>query len=205
VYDSPKYRAPETAADEFVDGHPYGILMACAPGSSPSATLLPFVRLADTLELHCVREDPTCAALRAASQATFLVSDYLAWTPHDWVDPANAARATLHFRAVQFSGPVTVSFEPDDVAATLRRLLDRYEPGADYEAIEDGDRYGSRLRRLAAVRLVIRDCQRKFKLGPADPPLARQQVVAHLRRRDAPGDSRAADLIERWPPGGGDA
>ena len=133
----------------------------------------------------------------ANPRVTFLVADFLAFSPHDWIDPHDAGRATLHFRAVAFACDATYSTDPADVAGALRRLLAAYEPDKSYVPMADGDFYGPRLRRLAAVQLAIVERQAKFKVGPAAPPDdARERVVAGLRARNQPGDGRAAEVIE---------
>src|SRR5439155_9251623 len=126
-------------------------LMATAPTGHPQASLLPFLKRGELIELHCVQEDPTFAAVRANPLVTFLVSDFLAFSRHDWVNPVDGGRATLNFRAVIFECRASVSTEPADVAAALSRLLEAYEPGASYTRMRDGEFYGPRLRRLAAL------------------------------------------------------
>ncbi|MCA1669276.1 MAG: hypothetical protein LC793_18155, partial [Thermomicrobia bacterium] len=163
-------------------------------------SILPFVAIGDEIELHCVQEDPTFAAVRANPRVTFFVSDFLAASRHDWVDPQDAARATLHFRAVSFACEATTSTDPADVAAALARLLAAYEPGATYEPIADGVFYGPRLRRLATIRLRIVATDAKFKVGPAATVAVKRRVVAGLRARGEPGDGRAADVIEATLP-----
>src|SRR5690348_3861364 len=148
MYDSDRYHVDPAVADAFVKSQRHGTLLATSAEGFPKASLLPFVKDGDLIELHCVQEDPTFAALQLNPRATFLVSDFLAASRHDWVDPADAGRATLNFRAVQFECLAELSTEPADVAAALARLLATYEPGAAYTPIEDGDYYGSRLRRL---------------------------------------------------------
>lgn len=175
----------------------HGTLIATPPGGCPQVTLLPFVKDGDTLELHCVQDDPTFAAVRANPRVTFLVSDFLAFSPHDWVDEENAARATLHFRAVAYEGEAEVSTDPAQVAAVLGRLLRRYEPGASYRPVADDDFYGPRLRRLAALSIRVTACHAKFKLGPYGPPELRRDVAGRLRERGWPNDARAADVIDR--------
>ena len=71
-----------------------------------------------------------------------------------------------------------------------------YEPGAAYEPIEMGSFYGSRLRRLATMRLRIVRSHVKFKAGPAGTAVTKQKVADRLRERARPGDVRAADVIE---------
>jgi hypothetical protein len=196
VYDSPNYPTNQRAAEAFVDAQLHGTLLGCVPGSPPEATILPFVRRGELIEVHCVREDPTLRAVASTGLATFLVSDFLAWTPHDWVEPTNAARATLHFKAVLFRCSAEVLYEPDDVAAVLGRLLARYEPTGVFDPIEDGQTYGERLRRLAAIVLRVTSVQPKFKLGPYGPDQLKESVAARLRQRGWPTDDRAATAIE---------
>lgn len=197
MYPSPRYLTSARAADTFVASQRYGTLIATPPDGHPQVSLLPFVKTGEHIEIHCVRADPTFKALVANPRVTFLVADFLAFSPHDWIDPDDAGRATLHFRAVSFACDATYSTEPADVAGALRRLLAAYEPDRSYVPMADGDFYGPRLRRLAAVQLAIVERQAKFKVGPAAPPDdARQRVVDGLRARNLPDDPRAASIIE---------
>jgi predicted FMN-binding regulatory protein PaiB len=197
MYASPRYATGSRAIERFVKSQRHGTLIATPPDGHPQISLLPFVKTGDHIEIHCVQADPTFKALVANPRVTFLVSDFLAFSPHDWIDPQDAGRATLHFRAVVFECEATYSTNPADVAGALRRLLAAYEPQASYVPMQDGDFYGGRLRRLAAVQLAIVGTQAKFKVGPASPPEdARQRIVAGLRARKAAGDARAAEVIE---------
>lgn len=195
MYDSPNYPVEPAAADAFVAGQRHGTLVAAAPGGFPQVSVLPFVKEGGVVECHCVRADPTFAAVRANPRVTFLVSDFLAFSPHHWVDPEDAARGTLHFRAVAFEGTATVTTDPGEVAAALARLLAAYEPGARHRPLADDDFYGPRLRRLAAVRIAVERTHAKFKVGPAGPAEEKLAVVRGLRERAQPGDARAADVI----------
>jgi hypothetical protein len=174
----------------------HGTLVATPPDGHPLVSILPFVKTGDVIELHCVQADPTFEALRRNPRVTFLVSDYLTWTPHDFVDERDAGRATLHFRAVAYECEATWSTDPADVAAALSRLLAAYEPGAAYEPLADGELYGGRLRRLAVLCLEVRATRAKFKVGPAVPELRKREVARRIRARGRPEDARAADVIE---------
>jgi predicted FMN-binding regulatory protein PaiB len=196
VYASSNYPTDPAQVEAFLREQRHGTLVATPPDGYPSVSLLPFVKTGDSIELHCVQADPTFAALRRNPRVTFLVSDYLTWTPHDFVDERDAGRATLHFRAVAFECDATWSTEPADVAAALARLLASYEPEGAYEAIGDGEFYGARLRRLAALRLEVRATRAKFKVGPAVPDARKRDVARRIRARGRPEDARAADVIE---------
>ena len=197
MYPSPRYVTAPRAVERFVKSQRHGTLIATPPDGHPQISLLPFVKTGDHIEIHCVQADPTFHALVANPRVTFVVSDFLAFSPHDWIDPQDAGRATLHFRAVAFECEATYSTDPADVAGALSRLLAAYEPQANYVPMQDGDFYGGRLRRLAAVQLAIVNTRAKFKVGPASPPEdARQRTVNGLRARNAPGDPHAAEVVE---------
>ena len=197
MFASSNYPPDLEAADRFVAEMRHGTLIACPPEGYPQVSILPFVKTDDMIELHCVQGDPTLEAVRANPHVTFFVSDFLAWSPHDWVDETDAGEATLHFRAVAFECDAEfVSTDPDDVAGALGRLLKAYEPDAAYEPIEMGKFYGSRLRRLATMRLRIVRSHVKFKAGPGGSAVKKQKVADRLRERAGAGDVRAADVIE---------
>lgn len=196
MFDSANYPTDPAQVEAFVRGQRHGTLVATPPDGFPSVSILPFVKTGDVIELHCVQADPTFEALRRSPRVTFLVSDYLTWTPHDFVDDRDAGRATLHFRAVAYECEATWSTEPADVAAALARLLAAYEPAGAYEPLRDGEFYGSRLRRLAALRLQVRATRAKFKVGPAVPEARKREVARRIRARGLPEDARAADVID---------
>lgn len=196
MYRSSNYPTDLAAAEAFVAEQRHGYLIASPPGGYPSVSILPFVKRGDRIELHCVQEDPTFVAIQANPRVTFFVGDFLAFSPHHWVDPENASRGTLHFRAVQYACEATVSTDPDSVAAALRDLMARYEPGATFHPLENNTFYATRLARLAAVHLRVVATEAKFKVGPAGPDTIKLEVARRLRERALPTDARAADVIE---------
>jgi len=197
VFASSNYPPDKVAADRFVAEMRHGTLIACSTDGYPQVSILPFIKTDDVIELHCVQGDPTFDAVRVNPRVTFFVSDFLAWSPHNWVDERDAGRATLHFRAVAFECEVErTSTDPGDVAGALGRLLAAYEPGASYEPVKMGEFYGQRLQRLATMRLRVVRSHIKFKTGPAGSADTKRRVAARLRDRGDPGDVRAADIIE---------
>jgi transcriptional regulator len=199
VFASSNYPPDQEAAEKFVAEMRHGTLIACIADGYPQVSILPFVKTDDVIELHCVQADPTFAAVQANPRVTYFVSDFLAWSPHSWVDEKDAGRATLHFRAVAFECDVErVSTDPEDVAGALSRLLNRYEPGASYEPMKMGEFYGARLKRLATMRLRVVRSHVKFKAGPAGTAETKRKVAGRLRQRAQPGDARAADVIEAY-------
>ena len=199
MFASSNYPPDQAAADRFVAEMRHGTLIACTADGYPQVSILPFVKTDDVIELHCVQADPTLDAVRANPHVTFFVSDFLAWSPHNWVSEQDGGRATLHFRAVAFECDVErLSTDPNDVAGALSRLLAAYEPEASYEPVKMGEFYGARLNRLATMQLRIVRRHVKFKTGPAGAAETKQKVAGRLRERGRPGDDRAADVIEAY-------
>lgn len=196
MYDSAKYRIDPADAEAFVQRQHHGTLVATDARGWPQVTILPFIKTDDLIELHAVQGDSTLAALQQNPKATFLVEDYLTWTPHWFQSERDGGQATLHFLAVAYECEATVSTAPADVAAALSRLVRTYEgPDAAYEPIEDGDFYGSRLRRLATIQLRVLRAQAKFKAGGSTADM-KQNTLTGLRDRRQPGDDRATAIIE---------
>ena len=200
MYPSSSYPTDPALVERFVAEQRHGTLIATPPGGHPRVSILPFLKTGEVIAMHCVRADPTFSAVQANPRVTFLVSDFLAFTPHHFVDPRDGGRATLNFRAAAYECEADWSTERADVAAALARLLAVYEPGAGYEPPADGAFYGARLDRLAVLRLKVVGGQAKFKVGPAVPAERKREVAARLRDRDLPGDRRAADVIESYLP-----
>jgi predicted FMN-binding regulatory protein PaiB len=201
MFNSRKYRPDDPAlVDEFVRSQRHATLLAAAPGDAPQASILPFLFLdEDTVELHCVQADATFRAATVNPNVTLLVSDFLAFTPHQWIDPIDGSEATLQFQAVLLHGHATLSTDPADVAGALARLMEAYGHGPQYRPVTDDELYGPQLRRLATVRLDITSRQAKFKAGTGTAE-QRTSIAQHLRERNEPGDTRAADVIERLAP-----
>ncbi len=201
MFASELYPTDPARVAEFVARMRHGTLIATPPGGHPQVSILPFVKSGDEIELHAVQGDPTLDAVQANPLVTFFVSDFLAFTPHYSVSPDDAGSATLHFRAVAFECEAHfVSLDPADVAAALRRLLAAYEPEAEYRPVEPGEFYGARLKRLATMRLRVLRQHAKFKTGLSGSRERKLKSVTFLRQRDAPGDERAADVIESYLP-----
>lgn len=196
MYESANYPTSLDEAESFASGQPHGTLIVAAPGGWPQVSILPFVKEDAHILLHAVREDPTCEALRETDRATFFVSEFLAFTPHDWVEPRNAARGTLHFRAISYECRATIDDDPEAVAAVLRRILERYEPDAEHEPLVDGKYYGPRLRRLCAITLDVVERKAKFKVGSYGPDTMKLDVAQRLRERGSLPDVHAAEVIE---------
>ena len=198
--DAPKHQVPLRLADAFVASQRQGTLVASVEGGFPQVTLLPFIKDGDTIHLHCVQLDPTFQALCKNPRVAFLVSEFLGVFPSDWVDPDDGGRGSTVYRAVNFECIASYDTSPDAVAAALTRLLAGYEPGAPNGSIRDDERYGGRLRQLAAVTLRIVGYQAKFKIGPAgaDERERRAAVARAFRRRNLPGDANAAEWIDYY-------
>src|SRR5690349_5315309 len=71
MYRSEKYPVDPEAVAAFVAGQRHGHLIATPPDGYPQVSILPFVKMGDEIELHCVQDDPTFAAVRVNPRVTF--------------------------------------------------------------------------------------------------------------------------------------
>jgi len=190
-------RIPREEIDRFVATQEMGRLVTVGGDGTPHIGLYNFVYDGAGLELHLVREDEQIADLKARPRCVFELDEVLAVIPSYWVHPEYAGSATSYHRTVIFECLATVCEDPAVLAEQQGRLLAKHQPEGGFRPLRvDDPLYAAALRQLAAVKLDIAGCAAKFKLGQNRPPEARQRVIAALRERGRPGDSRAADALQ---------
>jgi uncharacterized protein len=188
---------PADEIDRFVRSQELGRLVTVGGDGTPHIGLYPFVAGRELIELHLVREDEQVADVRSRPRCLFEVDEVLAVIPSYWVHPEYAGAATAYHRTVIFECEGSVVEEPAAVALQQGRLLARHQPERGFRSLDAGDPlYAGAIAQLAAVRLEVRRCRVKFKLGQNRPVEARRRVVAELRRRGRPNDARAAEALE---------
>lgn len=188
---------PPDEIDRFVAAQEMGRLVTVGADGTPHLGLYNFVHDGDAFELHLVRSDEQIADLRARPQCLFELDEVLAVIPSYWVHPEYAGSATAYHRTVLFDCDASVSDDPEVIAAQQRRLLAKHQPEGGHRPLAAADPlYRGALAQLAAVRLAVRRCRAKFKLGQNRPAEARRRIIGELRRRGRPGDARAADALQ---------
>lgn len=190
-------RVPAAELERFVETQELGRLITVGADGTPHVGLYPFVREGDVVDLHLVREDELAVDLKARPRCVFEVDEVLGVIPSYWVHAEYAGAATAYHRTVIFECRATVIEDPAAVAAQQVRLLGRYQPEGGFRAVAAADPlYRGALDRLAAVQLRVERTRVKFKLGQNRPAEARRRVIAELRKRGRPTDTRAADALE---------
>ena len=198
------YYAKVDAADidRFVLAQEMGRLVTVCADGTPHVGLYPFL-YGDGFDLHLVRADEQIADLKARRRCVFEVDEVLGVIPSYWVHPEYGGSATAYHRTVIFECDATVIEDPAAVAAQQIRLLGRYQPEGGHRPVTPDDPlYAGALAQLAAVRLDVLRVRPKWKLGQYRPPAARRKVIAELRKRGRPADTRAADALA-WTLGDG--
>lgn len=105
---------------------------------------------------------------------------------------------TTYYGAVQLTGRAVVHDErsaPGSVAAILRRQLTALQPGVG--VADPADAHGARLMGILGIEITVEQVTAKFKFGGNVDEPHRRAVAARLRARGGPGDSAAADHVER--------
>ena len=101
----------------FRSDHYTAIIRPDAEAHDAWATLAGLAALTERIRLGTMVSPATFRAAQANPNVTLLVSDFLAYTPHDWIDPVDGSQSTLQFEAVLLQGTATLSTEPDEVAS----------------------------------------------------------------------------------------
>ena len=185
------------AVDHLVQSQELARLITVAGDSIPHVGLYPFVYDGKTFDLHLVRTDEQIADLKARPRCVLEIDEILAVIPSYWVSREYAGAATAYHRTVIFECEATVVEDPAAVAAQQERLLARYQPEGGFRPLDpESPLYRGAMAQLAAVRLDINRWRAKFKLGQNRPAEARREIIAELRKRGRPNDSRAADALQ---------
>ena len=190
-------KIPDAELARFVESQELGRLITVGADGTPHIGLYPFVRAGSVIDLHLVQADEQIADLEARPRCVFEVDEVLGVIPSYWVHPEYGGSATAYHRTVIFECASTVTREPAAVAAQQVRLLARYQPEGGFRSLDPEDPlYRAALAQLAAVRLDVTARRAKFKLGQNRPAESRRRIIAELRKRGRPLDSRAADALE---------
>src|SRR5712692_10023674 len=165
--------------------------------AGPHIGLYPFAYGPERIEIHLVRTDEQVVDLRARPRCVFEVDEVHGVIPSYWVDPENAIMATAYHRTVIFDCVADVSEDVAVLAEQQARLLGRYQPEGGFRPVTPDDpMYKGALHHLVAVRLTVERTRVKFKLAQNRTPEARRRIIAELRKRGRPNDTRAADALQ---------
>ena len=187
---------PADEVERFVAARELGRLVT-AGGEGPHIGLYPFAYTATAIEIHLVRTDEQTVDLRAQPRCLFEVDEPLGTIPSYWVDPENAIYATAYHRTVIFDCVARVSEDVTAIAAQQMRLMARYQPEGRFRAVSAEDpMYKGALHHIAAITLTVERTRVKFKLAQNRTPDSRRAIIAELRKRNRPNDTRAADAVE---------
>lgn len=162
----------------------------------PQVGLFPFVVDGSTVHLHLHQADEQVADLQARPACAISIDEPLAITPSHWLDPHNAKLATGLHRSVTLECTAAVSTDPAAVAASLNRIMQRYQPEGDYDPVDaDDPLYAAPVRTLVAVELAVGRTRAKFKLHQDRPPEIIETVARQLEARGRPRDGAAAAAL----------
>ena len=180
----------------FIDSHAFGHLVA-GGRARPVPVVVPtqFLLDGDTVLLHLARPNPLFDAIAEQPRVVLSVAGDWAFIPSSWKavgdeDPLLGI-PTTYYAAVQLEGDAVVVDEPAAIAAILRRQLDALQP--DVPVADPALAHLVRLRSIRGIVITIDAVRAKFKYGGNVDQQHRNQVIAHLRDRNGPGDHAAAE------------
>jgi len=188
----------ETQWRSFVTAQGFGHL--AVRGVEPVPVVVPtqFVLTESEVVFHLAKPNPVFAALDATPTAVMSVAGDWAYIPGAWKaigdeDPTLGI-PTTYYGAVQLSGPVTVTDDPEQIAEILRTQLADVEPDG---GLQDPSVHLKQFKAIRGVRIAIDDVRAKFKYGGNADAEHRAAIADRLRTRQGPGDLAAANRI-RW-------
>ena len=180
----------------FVSQQGFGHFAVRGDDDVPAVVPTQFVLAGDAVVFHLARANPVFAALEATPHGVLSMAGDWAYIPGAWKaigdeDPTMGI-PTTYYAAVQLSGPVHVSDDIDEIAATLRTQLADVEPDG---GLQDPLVHTKQFRAIRSVRLEIADVRAKFKYGGNADAEHREAVAERLRERAGPGDIAAAARV----------
>lgn len=181
---------------DFVTSQGFGQIAVSGTGAVPVVVPTQFVLAGDRVHLHLAKPNPIFEALEATPKAVLTVAGDWAYIPGAWKaigdeDPTLGI-PTTYYAGVQLIGSVTVSDDPEDIAATLRTQLADVEPDG---GLQDPMVHVGQFRVIRSLRLDIEEVRSKFKYGGNADADHRASVKHHLESRNGPGDTAAANRV----------
>ena len=194
-------RPHDKATDEaqwrsFVHDQGFGHFAASGDGAVPVLVPTQFVLVDDHVVFHLAKPNPVFAALEATPHAVLSVAGDWAYIPGAWKaigdeDPSLGI-PTTYYGAVQLTGSVTVTDDPEAIAEILRSQLADVEPDG---GLQDPSVHVRQFKAIRGIRMSIDDVRAKFKYGGNADAEHRAAAAERLRARGGPGDLAAADRV----------
>ncbi|MBO0697212.1 MAG: FMN-binding negative transcriptional regulator [Zavarzinella sp.] len=189
------------ALHEFIDRHPFGILVSQHEGA-PFATHLPFLLDRQspprgTLLGHVARQNPQWRQL-AGQQVLCVFNGPHAFISPAWYESENVV-PTWNFVAVHVYGRARVIEDSETLLGLVTRLTDRFERDmpAPWRVNPDDPFMRKLASRIVGFEVEIERIEGKWKLNQNHPADRRQRVIAALREQGYGDALEIADLMER--------
>jgi len=185
---------------EFVVSQGFGHLVAAGRGRDvPVVVPTQFVLEGDEVILHLVGKNPLLDAIEEQPKVVMSVAGDWAFIPSAWKaigdeDPLLGI-PTTYYAAVQLQGSATITSDPAETAAILRRQLAVIQP--DFEIADPLTAHPEQIRTIRGIRIAIEEVRAKFKYGGNVDVAHREAVIVDLERRGGPGDAAAARQTRR--------
>lgn len=180
---------------DFVTSQGFGHFVVAGTSDVPIVVPTQFVLLDDRVIFHLAKPNPVFEALEATPRAVLSVAGDWAYIPGAWRaldDDPSLGIPTTYYAAVQLTGDIAVTDDPDEIAAILRLQLDDVEPDG---GLQDPTVHAKRFKAIRGITLSITDVRAKFKYGANASVESRASIVDKLRGRSGPGDIAAATRV----------
>jgi len=208
LYSPPKFAENEPAVlRAFIDQHPFAVMItrsgADAADTDMQISHVPVIWPTgdrQVLRTHIAAANPQGRRAEQA-QATVIFSGPHGYISPNWYSSAPAV-PTWNYSAVHVQGPVSVVQDADERRATLRELVDRFEPAGEGAWAFDGlpEKFrDAQMNGITVLEISIESLTGKFKLSQNRPADDRKGVVRNLEQSNRPDDRTLAAFMRSRP------
>lgn len=192
------FEGESSGAGEILDRAEVGQLGLTDTEGWPRIIPVNFARDGGSIYFHGAAEGEKYALLRNGGRVTFLA--YLAFSiiPSYWRSKDYACPAGAFYKSVHIRGACFIVDSPQEKAAALNMIMEKYQPEGGYNKISaDDPLYAKALQETALFRVVSEMVSVKSKMGQNLPPETRRYLVSKLLERNTGPDRMTADEMEK--------
>lgn len=169
-------------------------LASTTAAGEPLIRTLHAVVLRDGLYFHGAPAGEKIEAV--GRQAVVSGEEILAEIPSYFLDPERACPATTYYESVQVHGGIEQVEDPDEKAAALQALMEKYQPeGGHVPIVATDPLYRKAVAGVLVLRISLQRLDGKAKLGQNRSPADLRQVLQRLWERGLPTDPQAVERV----------
>lgn len=188
----------KVAFRELLDSCEYGVL-SLIDGESPYSVPLNFAYLENSIIFHGAMEGKKISLIKTNPNASFSVVKSYSFLPSYFSNTTSACPATQFFASIFVSGQISIVSDVKLKSKALNALMQKMQPENGYEKIEPTNPiYEKMLDKTAVFALHVESSTLKIKAGQNLSAEKKENLIAHLLKRDSEVDKQTIELIKKY-------